>query len=55
MREIVPNMANTPLEMDQLVQNALGRITIFRMEAWFVPVAPTPLERFINDVAEGML
>lgn len=49
-----PNIANTPEEMDALVQNALGRLTIYRMEAWFTP-EPTHLERFIHDVMEGKL
>lgn len=49
-----PNIANTPEEMEQLVQNALGRLTIYRMKAWFTP-EPSHLEWFIHNVMEGKL
>lgn len=39
-----PNMANTPAEMEGLIQAALGRLTVLRAEVL------TPVERFINDV-----
>lgn len=54
MGEVIANIASTPAEMEALVQNALGRLTISRMEAWFPP-EPTTLERFVHDVMEGKI
>ncbi len=45
-----PNMANTPVEMEGLIQSALGRLTVARLEAQWLPTPPTPIERFIDDV-----
>lgn len=49
---IKPNMASTSTEMDQLVENALGRLTIARAEA---PRVLTPIEWLIAEVVEGMV
>ena len=50
MKEPKPNMANTPEQMEELVQKGLGRLMVARLEAWPVPEPPTFIERFIDDV-----